>query len=188
MGDAENDETLGVETASETKAQQEAVMANETTPGQELDKVKDQLLRLQAEFENYRKRSELGMKKSREIGKIELALGLLTFVDEFEVALSHLKGEDAQGFTALQANLSKMLESQGIRKMDCMGKEYDSNLHDVLKAEEGNEKQGTIVKIIKDGYTCSSEVVRHALVIVSSGSKAENGENAQKTTKGEENG
>ena len=140
----------------------------------EAGELKNQLQRLQAEFENYRKRTDQGMRHARNVGKTELAREMLPFFDEFAIAVSHSQDE---GIKALNGNLVKTLGAQGIRKMECLGKAYDSSLHEVVRAEDCGEKEGTIIKVITDGYTCNGEVIRHAFVVISKGGSETSVEN-----------
>ncbi|MBU0585934.1 nucleotide exchange factor GrpE [Candidatus Micrarchaeota archaeon] len=124
------------------------------------------LIRLQAEFENFRKRCEKEMKESNEKGKMQFASSLLSFMDEFENALIHLKGEDLKGMQMLFGNFRKIMNETGVREMECIGEKLDPYQHDVLMQEESEKPAGTIVKVLRKGYYFKDKVLRHAQVAI----------------------
>lgn len=168
---------LIVEMADEVEA--EATAAEKAgEPSAEIGELRSQLQRLQAEFENYRKRSEQSSARSREAGKMELACDVLSFTDDFEAAMAHLCRNDREGMNAIQAKFSKVLAANSIRKMDCLGRQADPLLHEVVRAEEDGAREGTILKVVKDGFLYGDAVLRHAFVVVSKGSAAPKEKNA----------
>ncbi|MFA5077610.1 MAG: nucleotide exchange factor GrpE [Candidatus Micrarchaeia archaeon] len=131
--------------------------------GKELE---EDLVRLQAEFENYRKRTQKEMGERKELGKMELAKSLLSTVDEFENALGHLKGEEKKGMEMVLANMRKALEKEGVREMKCDGEKYDPYMHEVVLQQESERESGTVLQVARKGYLFGEKVLRHAQVIV----------------------
>lgn len=128
--------------------------------------LEDDLVRLQAEFENYRKRAAKEMQERAELGKMEFAKSQVEFLDEFENALHHLDGEAKKGVLMLLANFKKSLSAHGVREMECMGQKYDPYKHDVLMQQESEKEEGTIVAVAKKGYFFKDKVLRHAQVVI----------------------
>ncbi len=155
--------------------------------------LENDLVRLQAEFENYRKRSEREMAERMEMGKMEFAKSQISFLDEFENALAHLNGEAKRGMEMLLSNFKKSLEVHGVREMECMGRKFDPYLHDVLMKQESGKSEGTVVAVARKGYMFRDKILRHAQVIIAAKkeekneargvgkeSKVDEGENSEK--------
>lgn len=144
------------------------------------------LVRLQAEFENFRKRCEKEMRESRELGKMELAAAQLTFLDEFENAIEHTKKakletgnrELATGLEMLFTNYKKIIENAGVREMKCAGEKYDPYKHDVFMQEESEKAPGTITKVLRKGYMFKDNVLRHAQVAIAKAKEDKKEKNA----------
>ncbi len=142
------------------------------------------LIRLQAEFENYRKRTEKELAERTEMGKMEFAKSQIQFLDEFGNALNHLEGEakkysggvspeisyffreNVKGIEMLLENFKKSLSFQGVREMECMNQKYDPYLHDVMLQQGSDKPEGTVIAVVRKGYHFKESVLRHAQVIV----------------------
>src|SRR5882762_8845645 len=106
----------------------------------------DQLLRLKAEFENYRKRVEKEKTEARAWGKQDVIMPLLSLVDVFEQALSQVeKATDvkqvAVGLSFLHKNFSSFLKSEGLAPLEVVGKSYDPNVAEAVEQVEVEEDQ-----------------------------------------------
>jgi len=147
---------------------------NEDSKMKELE---DRLLRLQAEFENFRKRNAKEQDGLADRANAELLSKLLPVVDEMEIAVKHTKDD---GVKMVYMNLMSTLGKQGLEEMDTLGKAFDPYYHDALKQEEGEE--GKVLEIVQKGYLFKGKVLRHAKVIVGNGNNA----NKNKEKKGDE--
>lgn len=161
----------------ETPKKEQAAIASEKKL--QLEKQSEKLLetdimRLQAEFENYKKRSAKELEECFELGKMDFAKSQICFLDEFENALTHLDGEAKKGVQMLLENFKKSLQSHGIREMNCMGERFDPYKYEVVGQEESNAEPETIIRIIKKGYFFKDKILRHAQVIVSTSKKQNN--------------
>lgn len=137
------------------------------------------LLRLQAEFENFRKRNAKEQDGLADRANAELLSKLLPVVDEMKLAVEHSKDD---GVKMVYMNLMSTLGKQGLEEMDSLGKQFDPYYHDALKQENGEE--GKILEIVQKGYLFKGKVLRHAKVIVGNGNK-ESHDNAKKESKEE---
>ena len=139
---------------------------------EELKTTKESLIRLHAEFDNYRKRTH---KEKEELVKNASATTLknvLDIVDEFELALIGMaSSNEKKGLEMLYANILSMLKREGVELMTTMDI-FDPYLHECLKRESGEE--GSIIGIVKKGYLFKGSILRHALVIVGNGKKEGN--------------
>ena len=139
-----------------------------------MKELEDRLLRLQAEFENFRKRNAKEQDGLADRANAELLSKLLPVVDEMEVAVKHTKDD---GVKMVYMNLMSTLGKQGLEEMDTLGKSFDPYYHDALKQEDGDE--GKILEIIQKGYLFKGKVLRHAKVIVGNGKGERNETNDQ---------
>lgn len=136
-----------------------------------MSELEDRLLRLQAEFENFRKRNAKEQDGLAEKANAGLLLKLLPVVDELELAVNHSKDD---GVKMVYMNLMSTLGKQGLEEMDSLGKQFDPYYHDALKQEEGEE--GKILEIVQKGYLFKGKVLRHAKVVVGNGNNADKNE------------
>jgi len=138
----------------------------------EADRLKDLAGRAQADLQNAKGRMEKEGAEIRAFALEALLLKLLPTIDNFQRAFDHLP-EDLEGnewvggLQAIEQGLITDLEAVGLKKMDCMGKTVDANLHEVLQTGEGGKD--VILEVFEDGYLLNDRVIRAAKVKVGSG-------------------
>ena len=136
------------------------------------EKLTDQFLRLGAEFENYRKRSETRISDARKFGREEVLLQLLFLYDilvqaveasEKTTDLSSLK----TGLKLVHQQIEKLLKDQGLAPIQAVGKLLDPHKHEAISQEENHDvEEGTIVGEIQKGFSLGERVVRTSKVRV----------------------
>ena len=133
------------------------------------------LQRLQAEFENYKKRSEKENTQFREYAKAELVKELLPVIDSFDLAMKSRqnKEEFAKGIEMIHKEMVSLLDKQGLRKIEAIGKKFDPYKHDVLLSEESEKDEDVVLEELQRGYMFKDKVLRHTKVKVSKGKKGE---------------
>lgn len=131
------------------------------------------LQRTRADFENYRKRSELDKTKAKEAGQYSAILKLLPVVDNIERAISHLPKELkdnkwAQSVAGLTKNLESALENLNVRRIKAKpGTEFNPDLHEAIQFdEEAKGNKEVIAEELRSGYTLNGQPFRHAMVKV----------------------
>jgi molecular chaperone GrpE len=136
--------------------------------GKDMD-LKEQLLRLAAEFDNYKKRTKNDVDNARSTGKAELVKSFLPILDEFELALIVVnKTQDknvARGVEMLYSNFTDTLKKEGLSEVQCKGL-FDPYRHEIMMTKESKEKEGTIIEVVKKGYIFDKVLIRPASVIV----------------------
>jgi molecular chaperone GrpE len=136
-------------------------------------KLKDQFLRLAAEFDNYRKRSERDMQNYIAHANAELMTKLLPALDDLDRIIdAAVSGAEPsallEGIILLRKNMLKAFQDGGLEQMQALGQEFDPTLHDaLLHVEIAGEVPNKIVEVHKKGYLFKERVLRHAQVIVS---------------------
>ena len=133
--------------------------------------LEDRLLRLQAEFENYKRRTTTEKSNLLKYKSEDLALSLLETLDNFERALQTEITDDTKGFydgmTMVYNQLKEALKSQGVEVMEVEGEVFDPNLHHgVMQVEDDNYEPNVVVEALQKGYMIKDKVLRPAMVKV----------------------
>ena len=128
----------------------------------ERDEYRDALQRLQADFENYRKRVAKQAEEVRERAAESLVEKLLPILDTADLALSHGAGEEMK---QLSASLFAVLEKEGLEKIDTAGERFDPTHHDAVAHEPGDGGQ-EVAEVMRAGYRWRGRVIRPAMVKV----------------------
>ncbi len=146
----------------------------------EKDSLRDQLLRKAAEFENYKRRTESEQTNLLKYSSEAMISKLLPVVDDLERSLKHM--EDTKELESIKSGVKliydkfiKILDSQGVTKMEVLGKPFDVEFHEALmqRKAEGVEPN-TVVDEVETGYLYKDKVIRHAKVVVSDDTVEEN--------------
>lgn len=138
----------------------------------EAAELRDRLLRLAAEFDNYKKRVAKDIDSSKRLGKAELMRSIVPVLDEFELAINAkgLDDETAKGVELVYSNLVDSLKREGLQVVDSTGK-FDPFRHEIMLTKDSAEEDGTIISVIRKGYTFGDILIRPASVIVSKKNK-----------------
>jgi molecular chaperone GrpE len=125
--------------------------------------------RIQADFENYRKRAAREAAQAGERAKSGLIRELLPIVDNLERALASAEeGEQhlAQGVRLVHAELIAVLERNGVEQFDPAGEKFDPSEHEALSVREDGDA-GLVLDVVEKGYRSNGTVLRPARVVVS---------------------
>ncbi|MDP6936491.1 MAG: nucleotide exchange factor GrpE [Candidatus Marinimicrobia bacterium] len=140
---------------------------------EELEKVSDKNVRLLAEFDNYKRRTQDEKSKLLKYAGKELAKAILPILDDLHRTLdSDGKGKARSildGIELIVAKLDKTLEEQGIATFDSVGQDFDPDVHEALMSEDSKKGKNVILKELEKGYTYNDIILRHAKVVVSKG-------------------
>lgn len=159
-----------VEDAQETGEKQVEAAAEELD--ERLEAALDQYKRLFAEFDNYRKRTEVEKSDMYASGVRKTVEKILPVLDNFERGLAAVpEGDRANaaytGMDMIYKQLVKVLADMGIEPIDAEGKEFDPNFHNALLQVESDElPSGTVAQVVQKGYTYKGKVIRFASVTV----------------------
>ncbi|MFP3215006.1 MAG: nucleotide exchange factor GrpE [Candidatus Micrarchaeota archaeon] len=146
--------------------------------------LKDRLLRLAAEFDNYKKRTAKENENAKLLGKAELMRKLLPTLDEFELALSvsSKENKEIKGFEMIFSNLLDALKSEGLEVIETNGK-YDPYKHEIILTKESDKEEGSILEVVRKGYMLNGILLRPATVIVAKAKSEPSGEAEGKNKK-----
>jgi molecular chaperone GrpE len=130
---------------------------------QQRDDYRDALIRLQADFENYKKRMIKQQTDHLERAAMALVDKLLPVLDTADLALAHGGGEDVKQLTSA---LSGVLEREGLERIDPDGGPFDPTLHDAVAHEPSDDGHQEVVEVMRAGYRWKGRVLRPAMVKV----------------------
>lgn len=173
----ENDSKNKEQTTSESK---EVVNEELNTAQQKINELEernkqlqDLLLRKAAEFENYKRRTENDQISLLKYAAEPFIKSILIVYDDLERSLNHINDDNSfeslkKGLELVYEKFTKILESQGVKKIDAKGKPFDVEFHEALMQQpfDGVEPN-TVLDVIEHGYIYKDKVIRHAKVIVS---------------------
>ncbi len=133
---------------------------------------RDRMLRVAADFDNFKKRSRKEQQDALRRAEEKLVLEFLPVLDNLERALSHVEGDAgglAEGVRMVQKQFLAVLEKLEIRPFDSVGQAFDPERHEALQQVHAEAPAGTIAQQLQRGYVRGEKLVRPALVVVSLG-------------------
>jgi len=160
------------EAEAETKAEEDAIAADLARARAEAESYLDDLRRLQADFDNYRKRTLREQTARTASASQALVARLLPVLDNFELAVSAAEQSRdfdrmLKGVEMVLGALREVLEGEGLVKIEAEGKPFDPERHEaVIAVEQEGGEPGMVVDIVRAGYELGGKVLRPAMVKV----------------------
>ncbi|MFH0916374.1 MAG: nucleotide exchange factor GrpE [bacterium] len=165
------DQDPAARTAASSTAATEAGALNEAT--RERDTLSDSLLRLRAEFENFRRRAARELIEARDRAQGELLNDLLPVLDNLERALDAAEHHDESkvlgGVRMTRDLFVDLLRRSGVEEIETVGVPFDPHVHDAMLVQSSDQDEGVIAAVLERGYRQGDRVLRPARVAVSSG-------------------
>lgn len=168
---AQTEAEAEVETAAEAAQEQQAQSAEQKLQDA-LAKIEEYLnltQRVQADFDNYRKRTKATRAEAFEDGAREVVKQLLPVVDNLERAIAQESADDAllAGVKLVYRQLMDTLEKRGVSEISRAGEKFDPNLENaVMQGDASEGEPGTVCAVLQKGYKMGDFVLRHAMVKV----------------------
>ena len=155
-------------------AQKKAREAEDKAKSEEtkLQTALSQYVRLQADFDNFRRRTKESEAKAADTYKAETLKSFLPVLDNFELALSHMKKDGSgeaylKGFELLQKQMVKIMNDFGVKEIEAKGKPFDPHFHEAVMMVASDEMDDeTIALVFQKGYLYKDTVLRPAKVQV----------------------
>ena len=172
LANKENQDVSAQESCQEAEADQAVtVEAVQEEKERLLAEAEDRYKRLYADFDNFRRRSRQEKEELSNVVAQNLILELLPVLDNFERALSSFSEEEAAGIgsgvSMIYRQLFGALEKAGLSIVEAEGKEFDPQYHEaVLRVEDADQAEGTIVQELQKGYSVKGKVIRPSMVKV----------------------
>jgi molecular chaperone GrpE len=174
--DEDADEVAEEATPEADESESDAAPPSASTDANEgeLAEVKDSLLRVRADFDNFKRRAEGERTKTIQVARTDVILDLLPVIDNFDRAFADVPAEIEsnnwyQGVAAIKKQFEKMLQELGIERIETVGQEFDPELHEAIAHEASDQAENVVIKEFEAGYRLGDAVIRHARVAVSSG-------------------
>ena len=141
-----------------------------TIEKEKIAELTDTLQRLQAEFENYKKRVDKEKGEFVKYAKAELIQRLLPTLDTFEIALKSTKDNErfVKGMEMVYAQFVSTLQSDGLKPIEAIGKKFDPYLHEVMLKEKSDKDDEIVLEELQKGYMLNDKVLRHSKVKINS--------------------
>jgi molecular chaperone GrpE len=136
--------------------------------------------RAQADFINFKRRTEQERLEFNRFANASLALSLLPVLDDLERALEAVppklaRNEWVEGIRLVERKFKAGLDEQGITPMEALGKPFDPNYHEAMRQDKGEE--GIVTEVFQKGYLLGDKVLRPAKVVVGNGEEEAKEEN-----------
>ncbi|MDR0397137.1 MAG: nucleotide exchange factor GrpE [Oscillospiraceae bacterium] len=154
---------------------QEAKPVEEDNPAEQLRRLESQrdeylalAQRVQADFDNFRRRTNASALESYDNGRASVIEQVLPVLDNLERAVASAQDDTTRAGVALVARqMSDMFDKWGVAVIDRPGEAFDPNLENaVMRAEPGEGTPGSVIQVLQKGYKLGSRVLRHAMVKV----------------------
>ena len=134
--------------------------------------LQERLLRRMAEFENYKRRTENEQMNLIKFAAEGFIVDMLPIYDDLERSLNHVDEENKdsliQGLKMVFDKFGKVLDKQGVKRIDAKDKEFDFNFHEALMRQESKDyPPDTVITVLDNGYMYKDKVIKHAKVVVS---------------------
>jgi molecular chaperone GrpE len=147
----------------------------------------DRLLRVSAEFDNYKKRSSREMEEFRKFANQSLIKEMLSVVDNLELAINSTNGHKAidkdllQGLEMTHREILKVFEKFNVKPIDAKGQPFDPTFHEAVMQEETNDSpKNSVINELQRGYMIHDRLLRPSMVVVAKPKENNDGEKQQK--------
>ncbi|QHS22815.1 nucleotide exchange factor GrpE [Virgibacillus sp. MSP4-1] len=138
----------------------------------EKDEMQNKLLRVQADFDNFKRRAKKDRENDLKYKSQDVVTELLPILDNFERALQvDVDGESTESFVdgmnMIYRQLVSAMEKAGVEEIEAEGKVFDPNIHQAVMQDSNNEKESnTVTEVLQKGYMLKDRVIRPAMVKV----------------------
>jgi len=145
---------------------------------QQIEELNERVVRLTADYDNYRKRAQRDKIEARQFANQGILEKLLPVLDNFEMAIIAVKDADPSvrdGVQMIYDQLLSVLKAEGVEPVDAVGKQFDPNLHEAISQEESDEvEEGEVISQIQRGFILNDRLVRPARVVVAKAAEGVN--------------
>lgn len=170
---AEHDEGKVISFDTENVVDKEAVKTEEEKLREQIGQLSadledrsNKLLRLMADFDNYKKRSADTIARSFGDGVADAIKAILPVADSFDRAMNTEDQTLKLGLTQVKKQLDKAFSDLGITVIDAVGADFDPNFHNAVMSAEDQENKGKVLEVFQNGYMYKGKVLRYAMVKV----------------------
>jgi len=137
---------------------------------QDLAVKEDRLLRMAAEFENYKKRTRREWELLQKSANADLIREIIWGIDNFDRAFANLGGAEdhiQEGIRLIHSGLMDILKKAGLMEIEAQGQKFDAQHHEAVGEIESDIEEGHVAQVLQRGYSLHNQVLRPARVLVS---------------------
>lgn len=146
---------------------QEEIVEEKPQEDEKYNALYDRYIRLQADFENFKKRNQATSIIMYSQGVSDTITEVFPVLDYLDMAIAAQKDEEQRkGIELVKNAFVTILSKHGVQEMQCLGEVFDPNKHEAVMKREDSENSGKIVEVVKKGYIRDGKILRHPLVIV----------------------
>ena len=142
---------------------------------EELDELKEKNLRILAEFENFKKRTNQNISDSYNRNLEKIIVSFLPVMDDLNRILDNKKTDDLKllidSVDMVKNKIINIFEKYDVSSFDSLGSLFDADFHEAIMMQESKEKENTVINEFEKGYKLNDKIIRHSKVIVSKGKK-----------------
>lgn len=163
----------------------EVVDGPEDDASAEVTRLQERVLRLQADFDNFRKRTLRERQETARRAQDDVILDMLPALDHLELAIQSAASHDVDeqfltGFTMVSGELIRVLANFGLKRIETLGTAFDHNVHEaVSQMPSDDHAEDVVIHEVKSGYMVGDRLLRAAQVVVSSGAPASGDDKAE---------
>ena len=143
----------------------------------ELEELKEKNLRILAEFENFKKRTNQNVSDSYNRNLEKIIVSFLPVMDDLDRILDNQDADNFKllidGIDMVKNKILNIFEKYDVDSFDSLGSLFDADLHEAIMMQESKEKENIIINEFEKGYKINNKIIRHSKVIVSKGKKWE---------------
>ena len=154
---------------AELEEELDALTAEKENENAKLKDINGMYVRLQSDFDNYRKRTNEQLKKTKDEGVAEAITKILPVLDVINQALQMITDDKvAEGVRMIERQLLNAMTTLGVSEIPALGKDFNPDLHNAMlqvKAEK-KEDEGKIMEVFQKGYQMGERILRHSVVKV----------------------
>ena len=144
---------------------------------EELDSLKEKKLRILADFENFKKRTNQNLSDSYNRNIEKIITSFLPIMDDLDRLLDNKDINDIKllidSVDMIKDKIINIFENYDVYSFDTLGTLFDADLHEAIMMQDSKEKENTIINEFEKGYKIKDKIIRHSKVIVSKGKKWE---------------
>jgi len=142
---------------------------------EELDSLKEKNLRILADFENFKKRTNQNLSDSYNRHLEKLIVSFLPIMDDLDRILDNKDSDDFKllidSIDMVKNKVDNIFEKYDVSSFEALGALFDADLHEAIMMQKSKEKESTIINEFEKGYKLNDKIIRHSKVIVSKGNK-----------------
>lgn len=126
-----------------------------------------QYIRLQADFENFKKRNAATASLMYTSGISDVVVEILPVIDYLDMAIGAQKDEEQRkGIELVKNAFMNALEKFGVSELDPTGEDFDPNKHEAVMQRQDKQNSGKVIEVVKKGYQRDGKILRHPMVVV----------------------